>query len=148
GKHMCGIAGWICWAGEFTGQRGVRARMPAALAHRGADAAGLWLSPHALLGPRRLEGVDPAGGAQPTVKEKDGRTCVIVYNGEIYNTEELRRELRAKGHSFKGHSDTEVVLAVYLEWGPAAVERLNGIFAFGIWDEEAESLFLARDRLG
>lgn len=145
---MCGIAGWICWTGDLTGQREVMERMTATLAHRGPDAAGLWLSPHALLGHRRLVVIDPAGGAQPMVKEKDGRTCVIVYNGEIYNTEELRRELRAKGHSFKGHSDTEVVLAAYLEWGPAAVERLNGIFAFGIWDEEAESLFLARDRLG
>src|SRR5690606_12008117 len=84
GKHMCGIAGWICWTGDLTGQREVMERMTATLAHRGPDAAGLWLSPHALLGHRRLVVIDPAGGAQPMVKEKDGRTCVIVYNGEIY----------------------------------------------------------------
>lgn len=145
---MCGIAGWICWKQDLSMKREVIERMSLTLVNRGPDEAGVWLSPHALLGHRRLTVIDPAGGAQPMVKERDGRRCVIVYNGEIYNREELRRELLFKGYSFQGRSDTEVVLAAYMEWGPAALERLNGIFAFGIWDEGAESLFLARDRLG
>ncbi|MGQ9496944.1 MAG: asparagine synthase (glutamine-hydrolyzing) [Desulfotomaculales bacterium] len=145
---MCGIAGWIDWEVDVTHQRFVVEAMRDALACRGPDAAGLWLSPRAALAHRRLIVVDPAGGAQPIVRQHGGRTCVITYNGELYNTPALRRELEARGYVFRGYSDTEALLLAYIEWGPACVERLNGILAFAIWSETEQSLFLARDRLG
>lgn len=123
-------------------------RMRETLACRGPDAAGSWFSPHAALGHRRLSVIDIAGGAQPMQRRQGERTCVIVYNGELYNMPELRRDLEARGHVLRTRSDTELVLAAYMEWGSECVERLNGIFAFAVWDEAAQSLFLARDRLG
>ncbi len=147
---MCGIAGWVDWADDLRQVGNVLDRMVATLAPRGPDASGRFLTAHAALGHRRLVVVDPAGGAQPMTRQKDGCTCTIVYNGELYNTEDIRRDLLACGHSFRGHSDTEVLLASYLEWGPDCLARLNGIFAFAVWTEEGgeESLFLARDRMG
>ena len=82
------------------------------------------------------------------VRQRGGRCCILTYNGELYNTGELRRELQAKGYTFEGYSDTEVLLVSYIEWGPECLKRFNGIFAFGIWDEAEQSLFLGRDRLG
>lgn len=148
---MCGITGWIDWERDLTREETALAAMAATLACRGPDAGGLWLSRHAALGHRRLAVVDPAGGSQPMVRQRPGPgggTLVLTYNGELYNTPELRRELLARGHRFAGHSDTEVLLASYMEWGPACLDRLNGIFAFAVWDDAAESLFMARDRLG
>ena len=152
---MCGIAGWIDWDLDFTSEntenlkrKKTMARMAAVQAHRGPDAEGEWSSQHAYLVHRRLIVIDPAGGAQPMVKTVQGRSCTLVYNGELYNTEELRASLKARGYGFDGHSDTEVLLTAYLEWGPAAVARLNGIFAFAVWDEARQELFLARDRMG
>mgnify|MGYP000451111338 CR=1 FL=1 len=145
---MCGIAGWIDREVDLTYQRPVVEAMRETLACRGPDAAGIWLSPRAALAHRRLIVVDPAGGAQPMVRRRSGRTYVITYNGELYNTAALRRELEARGYSFQGCSDTEALLLAFVEWGPACVERLNGIFAFAIWNEADQSLFLARDRLG
>jgi len=81
-------------------------------------------------------------------RERGGEPVVIVYNGELYNTEEIRRELKDRGHSFRGYSDTEVLLTAYMEWGPDCLSRLNGIFAFAVWDEGRQTLFMARDRLG
>jgi len=92
--------------------------------------------------------VDPEGGLQPMVRRVGNRDYVIVYNGELYNTDEVRQELQARGHNFYTRSDTEVVLVGYLEWGPACVEHYNGIFAFAIWDDGDETLYLARDRIG
>ncbi|MFZ5769756.1 MAG: asparagine synthase (glutamine-hydrolyzing) [Bacillota bacterium] len=145
---MCGIAGWVDWDQDLTRHRDIVERMGATLACRGPDDSGVWLSVHVGLAHRRLAVVDPAGGAQPMVRHRGTRTAVIVYNGEIYNTPELRRELEAMGWTFRGHSDTEVLLTSYMQWGPRCVERLNGIFAFAIWDDRDQSLFLARDRLG
>ncbi|MGE5591147.1 MAG: asparagine synthase (glutamine-hydrolyzing), partial [Bacillota bacterium] len=145
---MCGIVGWIDWNRDLREQGAVVMAMAGRLAARGPDADGLWTSPHAALGHRRLVVVDPAGGAQPMVRSRAGGDYVITYNGELYNTEEIRRDLLARGYVFQGHSDTEVLLDSYMEWGPACVARLNGIFAFGIWSEADQSLFLARDRLG
>ncbi|MBE3575851.1 MAG: asparagine synthase (glutamine-hydrolyzing) [Firmicutes bacterium] len=145
---MCGITGWIDWDQDLTQQRTVLQAMVDRLAPRGPDAEGSWLSPHAALGHRRLIVVDPAGGGQPMVRQRGDATYVLVYNGELYNTEDLRQELLARGHTFQGHSDTEVLLAAYMEWGPECVPRLNGIFAFGVWDTQKQTLFLARDRLG
>ncbi|PZN11855.1 MAG: asparagine synthase (glutamine-hydrolyzing) [Bacillota bacterium] len=145
---MCGIAGWIDWEQDLTGQRPVLAAMTDTLACRGPDDCGYWVSRHAAIGHRRLAVIDPAGGRQPMVRDRGGSRFVLTYNGELYNTAELRQELIARGHHFRSRSDTEVLLVAFIEWGPACLERLNGIFAFGIWDEGAQRLFLARDRLG
>jgi asparagine synthase (glutamine-hydrolysing) len=123
--------------------------MTARLAARGPDARGDWASGHAVLGHRRLSVIDLTPNAdQPMVFRREDRTCVIVYNGEIYNHRELRRMLEARGHRFRSMSDTEVLLAAYVEWGHACLERLDGIFAFAIWDEARQELLLARDPLG
>jgi asparagine synthase (glutamine-hydrolysing) len=145
---MCGIAGWIDRAADLTTQRPIIEAMTEPIVSRGPDDSGYFISPRAALGHRRLVIVDPAGGRQPMLRKAGGRTYVLIYNGELYNTADLRRALEPAGHRFAGHSDTEVLLASYIEWGPGCVERLNGIFAFGIWCEEEQQLFVARDRLG
>ncbi|HEY3364448.1 MAG TPA: asparagine synthase (glutamine-hydrolyzing) [Symbiobacteriaceae bacterium] len=145
---MCGITGWIDWDNDLTYHGTTLEAMIAAIAHRGPDARGQSLSRHAALGHRRLTIIDPDGGAQPMTRRLGHQIYTIVYNGELYNTPEVRRELAAAGHTPRTRSDTEVVLLAYMAWGPASLERLNGIFAFGIWDEAGQQLFLARDRLG
>ncbi|PKM80159.1 MAG: asparagine synthase (glutamine-hydrolyzing) [Firmicutes bacterium HGW-Firmicutes-14] len=145
---MCGITGWIDWEKDLTQQARVLAAMTGILANRGPDAEGCWISPRAALGHRRLAVIDPEGGGQPMSRRSGNRQYIIVYNGELYNTAELRHELAVCGYSFSGHSDTEVLLTAYIEWGPSCLEKLNGIFAFGVWSEEDQSLFLARDRMG
>ncbi|GLZ44844.1 asparagine synthetase B [Actinomycetospora sp. NBRC 106375] len=149
---MCGIAGAVDLA------RGVdRAEvgpMVETMACRGPDDEGLWLSgdsgrAHAALGHRRLAVVDVPGGHQPMTLERHGETVLtLVFSGEVYNFQELRRELEGRGHAFRTASDTEVVLVGWLEWGSDVVERLNGMFAFAIWDDRSEELFLVRDRMG
>lgn len=145
---MCGIAGWIDWERDLTRERPVLSAMQQSLSDRGPDAGGMWVSPTAALVHRRLIVVDPEGGAQPMVRQRGRHCCVLSYNGELYNTNELRQELQAKGYTFEGYSDTEVLLVSYLEWGPECIKHFNGIFAFGIWDEGEQNLFLGRDRLG
>ena len=145
---MCGITGWIDWKIDLTQQQRVVETMVETLAFRGPDAVGFWLSPHAALAHRRLIVVDPAGGKQPMIRCRGEQDYIITYNGELYNTPELRQELADRGYTFYGHSDTEVLLISYMEWGPDCVRRLNGIFAFAIWDDANQSLFMARDRLG
>jgi len=148
---MCGIVGWIDWNRNLTRQAETLERMTETMERRGPDAGGTWLSTHCALGHRRLSVIDPANGAQPMVRPSKGNEDhqhVIVYNGELYNTQELRDELRRRGYRFRTSCDTEVLLLSFIEWGPACVERLNGIFAFAIWSTEREQLFLARDRLG
>lgn len=145
---MCGITGWVDWREDLTLQREVVEAMNATLANRGPDASGVWLSPRAAIAHRRLIVVDPEGGGQPMVRRRGKNTYVITYNGELYNTPELQRELRGRGYFFQGYSDTEALLLSFIEWGPDCLARLNGIFAFAIWCEEEQSLFMARDRLG
>lgn len=145
---MCGITGWMNWEGNLENKGHILAGMVETLAARGPDASGMYLSPHAALGHRRLSVVDPQNGTQPMVRHKGECSCVITYNGELYNTPELRQDLEARGYTFRTNCDTEVLLTAYMEWGPACVERFNGIFAFGIWDEAEQTLFLARDRIG
>ena len=100
-------------------------------------------------GHKRLIVVDPEGGRQPMSKQKDWLSnYTICYNGELYNTEDIRKVLHTKGYSFKGHSDTEVLLTAYIEWAEECVNYLNGIYAFAIWDSKKEQLFIGRDRLG
>lgn len=145
---MCGIAGWVNFETEIMEQRYLLEQMTNKLTSRGPDASGVWVSKHALLGHRRLIVVDPSGGVQPMIRERFGNTYVLTYNGELYNTAELRQELASRGYTFQGTSDTEVLLCSYIEWGKSCVEHLNGIFAFGIWNDKKQSLFLARDRFG
>ncbi|MFI0349052.1 asparagine synthase (glutamine-hydrolyzing) [Actinomadura sp. 9N407] len=146
---MCGVAGWVDFGRDLVGERPVLQSMTDTLARRGVDGQGLWLRGHAALGHTRTTVIDPEGGGQPFTVEEDGRTvAVMVYNGEVYNFKQLRAELRERGQRFETRGDTEVVLRAYLEWGTACAERLEGIFAFAIWDVRRERLVLVRDRLG
>ncbi len=140
---MCGIAGVI-----GRGDETAYGRMLQTLERRGPDQEGAWLGGGAALLHRRLSVVDLQNGRQPMVLTWKNETYVLVYNGELYNTDELRRELHALGHGFTSHSDTEVLLHAYAEWGKKCVDRFNGIFAFGIYEEASGQLFLARDRIG
>ena len=145
---MCGIAGWIDYSANLKDAQPVLTGMVQTLTNRGPDAEGYYLSGHAALGHRRLIVVDPAGGGQPMRWQRGDTTYIIVYNGELYNTEDIRSELLAKDHVFEGWSDTEVLLHAFAEWGEDCVDKLNGIFAFAVWDEKNERLFMARDRIG
>ncbi len=145
---MCGIVGIIDFENDLLNCSGILSNMMDKLCHRGPDSAGSFITHQAALGHRRLVVVDPAGGSQPMTRSVGTNTYTIVYNGELYNTLEIRKELHDKGHVFLTHSDTEVLLMSYIEWGPSCVEKFNGIFAFGIWDERKQRIFLARDRMG
>jgi asparagine synthase (glutamine-hydrolysing) len=145
---MCGITGWIDWEKDLSREQSTLEAMTGRLEKRGPDAVGYWLTPRVAFGHRRLVVVDPAGGQQPMIRQRGGFRYTLIYNGELYNTEDLRRELLTRGWHFQSHSDTEVLLTAYMEWGRDCVRRLNGIFAFVIWDEREQALFLARDRMG
>jgi asparagine synthase (glutamine-hydrolysing) len=141
---MCGIAGRVNQSTPV--DRAEIFGMTERIAHRGPDDYGYHLRPRAGLGHRRLSIIDLAGGRQPLANEDE--TVWIVFNGEIYNHLELRRELIARGHQFRTHSDTEAIVHAYEEWGGDCARRLRGMFAFAIWDERAHELTLVRDRLG
>ena len=141
---MCGIAGTV---GRKIDAQAVTG-MLATMARRGPDAQGVFQAGDCTLLHSRLAIIDPEGGRQPMELQFRDETFVLVYNGELYNTVELRRELIGHGHQFAGHSDTEVVLHSYAQWGAGCVERFNGIFAFAVWEKNACRLFLARDRIG
>ena len=145
---MCAIIGWINLKEVLTGSEAIVAEMSAKLAARGPDSSGAWNAPHALLAHRRLAVMDPAGGSQPMTGYKGEYPCTLVYNGELYNAPELKKELEGCGYVFSTSCDTEVLLNSYLQWGPDCVGHLNGIFAFGVWDEKEQRLFLARDPFG
>jgi len=144
---MCGIVGYAGRPGMvsvdlLTGMRD-------AIAHRGPDATGIWSAPDGgvVLGHQRLSIIDLSPtGAQPM--QNAARSRVVVFNGEIYNHHELRQELASRGVCFVGRSDTEVLLAAYDAWGERCVERLRGMFAFAIYDQVRNVLFMARDRAG
>ena len=141
---MCAIAGVISLAAEQSTQKAMLRTM----ACRGPDGSGIWQNQRCCLLHSRLAIIDPAGGAQPMVLQDAQEQYVLVYNGELYNTAELRRELERLGHCFVGHSDTEVLLHAYVRWGREVLHRLNGIFAFAVWEVKKNRLFLARDRIG
>jgi asparagine synthase (glutamine-hydrolysing) len=145
---MCGIAGWVDWSRDLSDQQPILKKMTDAIAHRGPDAEGFWTSKQAAFGHRRLIVIDPDGGLQPMVYKDGDYTIALTYNGEIYNYQELRKELEGKGHVFRTKSDTEVLLHAYLEWQEDCIKHFNGIFAFGIWDERRCQLMLGRDHLG
>ena len=143
---MCGIGGFVDF--ERDARRGgpILHGMKRTLTPRGPDAEGTYFDEDAALVHRRLIVIDPEGGKQPM--HSPDRNTIIIYNGELYNTPELRTELMSRGHEFVGHSDTEVLLHAYLEWKTDAFARLNGIFAFAIWEKRERRLTLCRDRLG
>jgi asparagine synthase (glutamine-hydrolysing) len=143
---MCGIAGIVRLDPTETVDEARLKRMRDVLRHRGPDGEGLWIEGPVGLGHRRLAIVDVAGGHQPMATE-DG-SAWIVYNGEIYNHPALRPELEARGHRYRTRSDTETILHLYEELGDRCVERLQGMFAFALWDRTRRTLLLARDRLG
>lgn len=141
---MCGIAGILSSDIDLRGEKLLVEKMGKTLKKRGPDAAGLYLTPEVALVHRRLSVIDVENGAQPMHFGK----YVIVYNGEIYNTDEVRNELEGFGYKFDTHCDTEVVLKAYDKWGNESVKKLNGIFAYAIYDKKENSLFACRDRIG
>ena len=143
---MCGIVGSFDTLSKRPVEEELVLRMRDSLVHRGPDDAGLHIEPGIGLGHRRLSIIDLGGGHQPMYNEDD--SVVVVYNGEIYNFQALRQELRAEGHTFRTKSDTEVIVHGWEQWGENCVKRFRGMFAFAIWDRNQQALFLARDRLG
>lgn len=144
---MCGIAGWLDWEKDISESDCISA-MSESLRRRGPDESGIYVDKNICLIHRRLVVVDPENGKQPMTFNFNDRKYTVVYNGELYNTDEIRRELEGLGHSFRGHSDTEVLLKSFVQWGKDCVNKLNGIFAFAVWDDSNKELFLARDRIG
>ena len=143
---MCGIVGIFDTIGLRDIDPNLLGRMNDSQAHRGPDDAGLFIAPGIGLGHRRLSIIDLGGGHQPMFNEDE--TVAVVYNGEIYNFQELVKLLESRGHRFRTRSDTEVIVHAWEEWGEACVERFRGMFAFALWDSNRQTLFLARDRLG
>ena len=145
---MCGIAGIVNFKQDIVQDKDILEKMIKTLDRRGPDAKGYYMSPNVLLGHRRLIVVDPEGGLQPMTKIFQGKKYTLVYNGELYNTEDLRAELKKQGFIFDSYSDTEVLLTSYIYWGKECINKLIGIFAFGIFDEYKKEVFLARDQMG
>ncbi|WP_416149602.1 asparagine synthase (glutamine-hydrolyzing) [Salipaludibacillus sp. HK11] len=146
---MCGITGWIDYKVMMNPKsEKIVNKMANTLAKRGPDAQTTWTNDHVVFGHTRLTVVDPKGGGQPMTRVVGQHKYTICYNGELYNTEDLRKELQSLGYTFQSHSDTEVLLMSYICWREGCVEKFNGIFSFAIWDGQSDQLFLARDRLG
>ena len=145
---MCGIAGWIDSNIDMSEKMVVLNKMSQTLDRRGPDENGIYVNKNTALIHRRLVVIDRENGKQPMAVKHNDTTYVIVYNGELYNTSSLREELKADGFHFRGHSDTEVVLKTYIKYGKKCAEKLNGIFAFAIFNSDDKSVFLCRDRIG
>jgi len=145
---VCGITGWVDYRRDLTTVDTAGQAMIDTMACRGPDAEGRYLRSRVMLGHRRLAVIDVEGGTQPMVYADAAGEVALTYSGEAYNFGELRDELRRRGHTFRTASDTEVVLHGYLEWGEALVDRLNGMYAFAVWDGRTDTLLLVRDRMG
>ncbi|MFJ3590650.1 asparagine synthase (glutamine-hydrolyzing) [Streptomyces sp. NBC_01259] len=145
---MCGITGWVSFERDLHSESATLDAMTETMSCRGPDDRGSWISGPAALGHRRLAIIDLPGGRQPMTADTPRGTVALVYSGETYNFTELRRELAGRGHGFTTNSDTEVVLRGYLEWGEAVAERLNGMYAFAVWDGRHDKLVMIRDRMG
>jgi len=143
---MCGISGIVDIRGVRPIDRTLLEAMNASLSHRGPDGDGFHYEPGVGLGHRRLSIIDLGGGKQPLYNEDE--SVVVTFNGEIYNFQDLVRELKGRGHTFRTHCDTEVIVHAWEEWGAACLDRFNGMFAFALWDRNKQTLFMARDRLG
>lgn len=149
---MCGIAGYASFTEDFTNQKQKHQlrveRMGETLGHRGPDDSGCYIGSHVAFAHTRLAVMDPERGKQPMVRQREGVTYAIVYNGEVYNAPELRKELEEKGEIFDTTADTEVVLVGFMRYGAKIVDRLNGIYSFVIWNERNREIFFCRDRVG
>lgn len=149
---MCGICGYINFERNFVKEgekhRAKVRRMSDTLTPRGPDDRGEWIGERAVFAHRRLAVIDPEGGYQPMKRVSEGYEFIIVYNGELYNAEELREDLKSYGYQFETNSDTEVLLYSYIHHGTACLKKLNGIFAFAIYDSMRREVILARDRFG
>ncbi len=145
---MCGMTGWVSFHRNLDYERETLHAMTETMACRGPDACGTWVERRAALGHRRLAVIDLPGGKQPMSVHTPNGAVTLVYSGEVYNFVELREELVQRGERFTTSSDTEVVLRGYLQWGEALADRLNGMYAFAIWDARDQKLVLIRDRLG
>lgn len=145
---MCGIVGFVNYKKELPNKKNVINIMTQTLSSRGPDEEGLYLNNNIALGHKRLIVIDPQGGKQPMIQRFNQGEYAMVYNGQIYNTKELRKILVENGFSFYGHSDTEVLLKSYIHYGKDVVNHLNGIFAFAIWNTKTQELFMARDHFG
>lgn len=145
---MCGIAGWIERDADMSMRIKLLNNMSQTLEKRGPDENGIYINKNTALIHRRLVVIDRENGKQPMSVTHKGKTYTIVYNGELYNTEALREELRADGFRFRGHSDTEVVLKMYIKYGSRCADKLNGIFAFAVFNSSDRSIFLCRDKIG
>ena len=143
---MCGIAGFFYADRHQTVDRSVLHRMAESIAHRGPDAEGIWTDPGIGLAHRRLSIIDLDGGDQPIGNEDD--SIQVVFNGEIYNYQTLRADLKLRGHRFRTRSDTEVLVHLYEEYGERLVEKLRGMFAFAVYDRPRRLVLLVRDRIG
>lgn len=145
---MCGIVGFINYKNDISSNKSVLEKMTHKLYNRGSDEYGYYLKEHVALGHRRLIIIDPDGGKQPMIKKYSFGEYVIVYNGQIYNTKELKQILKEQNFDFETYSDTEVLLKGFIHFGKKIVNYLNGIFSFAIWNSKTEELFLARDHFG
>ena len=145
---MCGVAGFVDYKRNIKSQIKILKEMTNTLEKRGPDAEGIYISDNVMFGHRRLIVVDPLGGKQPMRKVVEGKEYIIIYNGELYNTEDLREELLKEDFIFEGHSDTEVLLYSYIKWGIKGIKKFNGIFAFAIYDVKENKVVLARDAMG
>lgn len=147
--YLCGITGWVKWQERPSeAARQILTKMTRTLIKRGPDDQTLWMDDHVAFGHTRLAVIDPQGGRQPMHYRENGDQWTIIYNGELYNTDELKKALQDKGFHFQTRCDTEVLLKAYVCWGEDCLRRLNGIFAFAVWHKGSRTLFLARDRLG
>ncbi|WP_447041706.1 asparagine synthase (glutamine-hydrolyzing) [Streptomyces sp. DSM 118878] len=145
---MCGMTGWVAYDRDLTRERETLEAMTRTMACRGPDSSGTRIERHAALGHRRLGVIDLPGGKQPMTVRTPNGDVTLVYTGETYNYVELREELIRRGERFETAGDTEVVLRGYLRWGEALADRLNGMYAFAIWDARDQKLVMIRDRLG
>lgn len=149
---MCGIAGFFNPSADYTKEKNYRNHilemMNQVQKHRGPDDEGTFLSPQCGLAHVRLNIIDLVTGHQPMRRVRGDHSCVIAYNGEIYNAPELKAELISEGEQFLTSGDTEVILAGFMRCGPSFIKKLNGIFAIALWDESCQTLHLFRDRLG
>ena len=142
--NMCAIAGIL----DLPMNENMQNDFLKTMARRGPDENGSYQSENCTLLHSRLTIIDPLGGRQPMTLVHGEEEYTIVYNGELYNTDEIRNKLFAQGHRFLSHSDTEVILHAYVEWGETMLQKLNGIFGLAIWERKRKTLFLARDRMG
>ena len=145
---MCGLVGFSNLKQDISSYRNVLNTMNFCLSKRGPDEEGYYIRKNIALAHKRLIVIDPDGGKQPMIENFNDSEYCIVYNGQIYNTPELRADLKDKGFTFNGHSDTEVLLKAFIHYGYNVVNKLNGIFAFAIWNSKKQELFLARDHFG